>query len=80
MAVRQLADWGFAHTRLHRLEIVVAADNERSQRVAEKAGARREGILRSRLWSYEIPHDAVLYSMVKPFSSRSALPNAAMRR
>src|SRR5262245_4733322 len=48
-AVRQLAAWAFANTDLVRLEIVVAAGNRASIRVAEKSGAVREGIARSRL-------------------------------
>jgi ribosomal-protein-serine acetyltransferase len=70
-AVRRLAAWAFAGTELHRLEIVVAVENARSQRVAEKAGAAREGILKSRLWLYEVPHDAVLYSLVRAEPSRT---------
>lgn len=67
-AVRQLAAWAFSSTELHRLEIVVGLENRRSQRVAEKVGAQREAILRSRLWLYEVPHDAVLYGIVRPFA------------
>ena len=65
-AVRLVARWGFANTSLERLEIVVAVGNVRSQRVAEKAGATREGILRSRLFFHDRPHDAVMYSLVRP--------------
>jgi len=64
-AVRMVADWAFANTNLERLEIVVAMDNTRSHRVAEKAGAQREGILRSRLFFHDRPHDAVMYSLVR---------------
>ncbi|OGF14572.1 MAG: hypothetical protein A2W00_07540 [Candidatus Eisenbacteria bacterium RBG_16_71_46] len=64
-AVRALATWAFAGTDLERLEIVTAVGNTRSQRVAEKAGARREGILRARLLVHGHPHDAVMYSIVR---------------
>jgi RimJ/RimL family protein N-acetyltransferase len=64
-AVGQLAQWGFAHTDLERLEIVIALGNERSRRVAEKVGAVREGLLRSRLWLYGVPTDAIVYSLVR---------------
>jgi RimJ/RimL family protein N-acetyltransferase len=64
-AVEQLAKWAFSQTDLHRLEIVAALGNTRSQRVAEKAGAIREGILRGRLWLHSTPHDAVLYSITR---------------
>lgn len=65
-AVRLLAEWAFANTNLQRLEIVVAIGNARSQRVAEKAGAYREGILRSRLFVHDRQLDAVMYSIVRP--------------
>lgn len=47
MAVALLADWAFADPtgpNLHRLEIGMLPDNERSRRVAEKVGAHHEGI------------------------------------
>lgn len=64
-AARAVARWVFANTELERLEIVCAVGNARSQRVAEKVGARREGVLRSRLFLHGQPHDAVLCSLVK---------------
>src|SRR4030042_411950 len=41
-----LAKWGFEVLILNRIEILVAGENQRSLRVAEKAGAKREGVLR----------------------------------
>lgn len=61
-----LADWVFDNTELQRLEIVVAVGNATSQRVAEKAGALREGVLRARLRIHGAFHDAVMYSLVRP--------------
>jgi RimJ/RimL family protein N-acetyltransferase len=49
IGARLLSHWGLATLGLHRIEIHVAAENEASQRVAERAGFRREGRLRSRL-------------------------------
>ncbi|HEX8494037.1 MAG TPA: GNAT family N-acetyltransferase [Pyrinomonadaceae bacterium] len=63
-AARQMARFGFRELGLLRLEIVVAIGNHASQRVAEKAGATREGILRKRLLIHGQSHDAVLYSLV----------------
>jgi RimJ/RimL family protein N-acetyltransferase len=65
-AVRAVAAYAFRETDLIRLEIVIAAGNTRSQRVAEKVGAVREGILRSRLLLPTGPADAVMYSLVRP--------------
>jgi len=48
-AVRLLAGWAFADLGLARLEITCAPDNLASQRVAERCGFVREGLLRSHL-------------------------------
>jgi ribosomal-protein-serine acetyltransferase len=65
-AARLVAEYAFRETDLIRLEIVCAVDNTRSQRVAEKVGAVREGVLRSRLLLPTGASDAVMYSPVKP--------------
>ena len=65
-AVRQLRDWVFGHTSLVRLEIVVAVGNTRSARVAEKAGAQFEGVLRSRIRLHGFIHDARMYALIRP--------------
>lgn len=65
-AVRQLAEWAWANTDLERLEIVVAVGNDASQSVARKAGAIREGVLRSRLLVHDRFHDAVMNSLIRP--------------
>lgn len=64
-ATRLAARFGFEQLGLHRIEIVAAVDNLASQRVAEKAGATREGVLRRRLLINDEPHDAVMYSLVR---------------
>jgi len=63
-ATRLLAQFGFKELELNRIEIVVAVGNKISQRVAEKAGATREGILRNRLFIREQVHDAVMFSLI----------------
>ncbi|HET6282772.1 MAG TPA: GNAT family protein [Polyangia bacterium] len=65
-AVLELVPWAFQHTPLHRLEIVAAVANHRSQRVAEKAGAHRDAVLRKRIIVNGAPSDAVLYSILRP--------------
>ncbi len=64
-AVGLLADWAFAHTVLNRLEIVVSTRNFPSLRVAQKAGAEREGVARARLVLDGEVHDAVVFSIVR---------------
>jgi RimJ/RimL family protein N-acetyltransferase len=65
VAVRQLVTWAFANTSLNRLEIVAAVENLASQRVAEKAGAHREAILRERVILSDGPHDAVMFAILR---------------
>jgi ribosomal-protein-serine acetyltransferase len=65
-AVRQLIDWAFTHTDLNRIEIVAAIGNIRSQRVAEKVGARREAVLAQRTMTQNGPADAVMYCVLRP--------------
>jgi ribosomal-protein-serine acetyltransferase len=63
-AARQAARFGFEQLGLQRVEIVVDCRNLPSLRVAEKAGATREGVLRSRLRAGETPCDAVMFSLI----------------
>jgi len=63
-ATRMIARFAVEELGLNRLELYVPVGNKASQRVAEKAGARWEGVLRKRLVLGGCPHDAVLYSLV----------------
>jgi ribosomal-protein-serine acetyltransferase len=64
VAARQCAQFGFEELHLKRLEIVTALGNVHSQRVAEKAGATREGVLRQRINIGLVWHDAVMFSLI----------------
>jgi RimJ/RimL family protein N-acetyltransferase len=59
-----LAQFGFNELKLNRIEIVVAVENKASQRVAEKAGALKEGVMRNRLFLHNKAHDAVIFSLI----------------
>jgi len=67
---RKLARRGYTpdevDAALVRLEVVVSVENAASLRVAEKAGAIREGVLRSRLLLHGRMHDAVMLAFVRP--------------
>jgi ribosomal-protein-serine acetyltransferase len=63
-AAALLAQFGFRQLRLIRLEILIAVGNTASQRVAEKVGAVREGLLRNRLLLRGTPRDACLFSLI----------------
>jgi ribosomal-protein-serine acetyltransferase len=63
-----LAEFGFLALKLMRLEIVVDAGNLASQKVAKKAGALREGLLRNRVNCRGEFRDAYMFSLVPPIS------------
>lgn len=62
-AARLVAEFGIKQVNLLRAEIVVAVGNKPSLRVAEKSGARREGVLHNRLIVREKVFDAVMHSL-----------------
>ena len=63
-ATRLLARFGIEQLLLKRIEIVASVENISSQRVAERAGAYKEGISRNRLSIHGKFHDAVVYSFI----------------
>lgn len=64
-ALRALSRWAFEELRLGRVELLADPDNIASQRVAEKAGFRREGILRSVLaYADGRRRDGVMFSLL----------------
>jgi RimJ/RimL family protein N-acetyltransferase len=63
-ALKLASRWGFRQLGLQRLELVTDPANEASQRVAEKAGFRREGLLRSYLQLPNGRRDVVMFSLL----------------
>jgi GrpB-like predicted nucleotidyltransferase (UPF0157 family)/RimJ/RimL family protein N-acetyltransferase/SAM-dependent methyltransferase len=63
-AVLALREFGFNELKLNRLEIVIADGNEASRRVAERAGAIYEGLLKKRLMVGDAAHDAHMYAFL----------------
>ena len=59
-----VARFGIEILSLRRIEIVVAVDNTASRRVAEKTGARFEGVLRNRIKIGDRNVDAAMYSLI----------------
>ena len=57
-----LAQFGFDTLKLNRIEILIAEENRPSQRVAEKLGLSREGLLKERLILNQTAHNAYLYA------------------
>ena len=63
-AVVLLSEWAFARLELQRLQLSIRPDNVASRRVAEKAGYRYEGTLRSSKLIRGTRVDAALYSLL----------------
>ena len=64
-AFRLLSRWALDDLELRRLELVTDPDNRASQRVAEKVGFRREGVLRSHLLHLDGRlRDSVMFSLL----------------
>ena len=63
-AVGLLAAWAFAELGVARLELTCGPDNVASQRVAERCGFAREGLLRSHLPFKGGRRDTVIYSLL----------------
>ena len=63
-AVKLIARFGFEQLRLQRLEIFMSPDNAASRRVAEKAGAKKEGLLRNRIFHVKADN-ALMYSLIR---------------
>lgn len=64
-AVLLLINFGFNELNLRRLEIVMLENNQASRRVAEKVGAKYEGIMQGRLLVRDKALDACMYSVIK---------------
>ena len=62
---RRLAAFALTELGMNRVEVIAAVENVASLRVAEKIGAKREGIARCRLTLGETVHDAWVHSIVR---------------
>ena len=63
-AAKLAARYGFEHAGIIRAEVVMALDNTKSRRVAEKIGAHYEGILLNRMVVGKAIYDAHMYSLL----------------
>ena len=65
-SLRRLAEWTFATTPAIRLHVFIMVGNEVSERMVERAGYQREGVLRA--WDVlddGVPVDCVVYSRLR---------------
>ncbi|HZU40921.1 MAG TPA: GNAT family N-acetyltransferase [Solirubrobacteraceae bacterium] len=63
-AVSLVCEWGRRELALERIDLLAAARNTPSQRVAERCGFRREGLLRSYLRGKEGRQDMVAFGLL----------------
>jgi RimJ/RimL family protein N-acetyltransferase len=61
-AVRLVTGWGLGRLRLERLELRIDDENQASKRVAERAGYRLEGVLRSLAFKEGLRTDTGVWS------------------
>ena len=67
-AVGLICRWGFDSLALERIDLYAATENAPSQRVAERAGFEREGILRSFMRGKGVQLDMVAFGLLAPAS------------
>ncbi len=63
-AVKLICAWGFASLGLERIDLLAATGNPASQLVAERAGFRREAVLRSYMRATEGQQDMVAFGLL----------------
>jgi RimJ/RimL family protein N-acetyltransferase len=69
-AVRLAANWAFTELGIERLNLTTLPENVPSQRVADRAGFTREGLLRAWITTADRRRDAVMYSLLPDDLSR----------
>lgn len=63
-SVEKLIDYARRSLRLHRIQILCATGNKKSQKVTESLGFAREGTLKDAIWHYGQYFDAYLYALI----------------
>jgi RimJ/RimL family protein N-acetyltransferase len=63
-ATRMLAEWALTRLGLERLELLAHPENEASQRLADRAGFTREGVLRRYRRRHGVREDLVMFSLL----------------
>jgi RimJ/RimL family protein N-acetyltransferase len=65
-ALRLISGWGFEALGLERIDLYAATGNAASQRVAERAGFVREGVLRAYMQGKDGQQDMVAFGLLAP--------------
>ncbi len=64
-AIRAVADWTFAATDVVRIDAFIMVGNEGSERMVQRAGFQREGVLRAWDLLRGVPVDCVSYALLR---------------
>jgi RimJ/RimL family protein N-acetyltransferase len=64
-AVRKIIEICFIDLQLNRVQLYMSVNNHASKKIAEKVGAKLEGIMRERIVREDKIEDAYLYSVIK---------------
>jgi len=64
-AMKEMLRFGFEYLQLNRIEAFCKIENTASERVMQKCGMIKEGILRQHIFVKEKYHDMNMYSMLK---------------
>jgi RimJ/RimL family protein N-acetyltransferase len=70
IAVRLVSAWAFDQLGIQRLNLITAPENLASQRVAERAGFTREGLLRAWAPTRDGRRDSVMFSLLPDDTTR----------
>lgn len=63
--MRQLLDYAFNQRNLHRIEAIVLDDNIGSQKLHEKLGYKKEGLLRQSVYKDGLYKNQIVYALLK---------------
>lgn len=63
--VKKLIEFSFQRLNLHRLELRSATLNKKSQKIPEKLGFQKEGVLKEAIYHYGKYFDAYTYALIK---------------
>ena len=63
--VRSFTEWGFEHFSLNRIFATPFAGNTASERVLEKAGFTREGVMKNAIVKDGVVRDQVMYAKIR---------------
>jgi RimJ/RimL family protein N-acetyltransferase len=78
-AVKTMVDYLFLSKDIVRIQAKTDSRNVASQRVLEKTGFRKEGVMRKSLFSRGSWRDMILYSIVREEWKESRIPSALVR-